>query len=156
VDVEITWGLLIAGFEKGQPLLMAVARRQTGDQLALEIIERGKQGQCAMSRVIVGLGANVANAERQTRLRALQRLALRFLVAAQYQRLVRRVEIQPITSQNSSSKRLSFDSCLLAVRLTIRHTSATSSVPAIQPSTGPGRGVGSLKMPRPWIVETWA
>src|ERR1700722_2176159 len=71
VDVEITWGLFIDGFEKGQPLLMAVARRQTGDQLALEIIERGKQGQCAMSHVIVGLGANVANAERQPRLRAL-------------------------------------------------------------------------------------
>ena len=44
VDVEITWGLFIDGFEKGQPLLMAVARRQTGDQLALEIIERGFYG----------------------------------------------------------------------------------------------------------------
>src|ERR1700745_1811977 len=62
VDGEIARGLFIDGFEKGQPLLMAVARRQTGDQLALEIIERGKQGQCAMSHVIVGLGANVANA----------------------------------------------------------------------------------------------
>src|SRR5437879_769707 len=64
VDGEIAWGLFIDGFEKGQLLLMAMARRQAGDQLALEIIERGKQGQCAMSHVIVGLGANVANAER--------------------------------------------------------------------------------------------
>ena len=32
---------------------------------------------------------------RQTRLRALQRLALGFLVAAQHQRLVRRVEVEP-------------------------------------------------------------
>ena len=76
VDVEITWSLFIDGFEKSEPLLMPVARRQTGDQLALEIIERGKQGQRAMSHVIVGRGANVANAERQTRLGALQRLAL--------------------------------------------------------------------------------
>ena len=44
VDVEIGRGLLIDGFEKGQPLLMAMARRQAGDQLALEIVERGKQG----------------------------------------------------------------------------------------------------------------
>ena len=43
VDVEIARGLCIDGFEKGQPLLMAVAWRQTGDQLALEIIKRGKQ-----------------------------------------------------------------------------------------------------------------
>ena len=43
VDVEIDWGLLIDGSEKGQPLLMAVARRQAGDQLALEVIECGKQ-----------------------------------------------------------------------------------------------------------------
>src|SRR5436305_10418621 len=71
VDGEIAWGFFIDGFEKGQPLLMTVARRQTGDQLALEIIERGKQGQCAMSHVIGGLGWNVANAERQPRLRAL-------------------------------------------------------------------------------------
>ena len=34
VDVEIGRGLLIDGFEKGQPLLVAVARRQAGDQLA--------------------------------------------------------------------------------------------------------------------------
>src|SRR5689334_16288560 len=79
VDGEIAWGLLIDGFEKGQPLLMAMTRRQAGDQLALEIIEGGKQGQGAMSHVIVGLGANVAKAERQPRLRALQCLALGFL-----------------------------------------------------------------------------
>ena len=38
VDVEIARGLVIDGFEKGQPLLMAMARRQAGDQLALEIV----------------------------------------------------------------------------------------------------------------------
>ena len=50
VDGEIAWGLFIDGFEKSEPLLMARlprrrpgARRQVGDQFALEIIERGKQ-----------------------------------------------------------------------------------------------------------------
>jgi len=76
VDVEIGRGLLIDGFEKGEPLLVAMARRQAGDQLALEIVERGKQGQRAVPHVIMGLGADVPDPQRQTRLRALQRLAL--------------------------------------------------------------------------------
>src|SRR3984893_16890114 len=76
MDVEIGRGLGIDGFEKGEPLLMAMARRQAGDQLALKIIERGKQGQGAVPHVIMGLGANMPDPQRQTRLRALQRLAL--------------------------------------------------------------------------------
>jgi hypothetical protein len=62
VDVEIGWGLVIDGFEEGQPLLMARlprrrpgARRQAGDQLALERVERGKQGQGTVPHVIMGL-----------------------------------------------------------------------------------------------------
>src|SRR5882724_9928339 len=43
----------------------------------------------------MGLGTNVPDAQRQARLRALKRLALRFLVTAQHQRLLRRVEIKP-------------------------------------------------------------
>ena len=73
VDVEIGRGLVIDGFEKGEPLLMAMARRQSRDQLALEIVERGKQSQRAMAHVIMSLGADMANAERQPRLCALQR-----------------------------------------------------------------------------------
>src|ERR1700737_1779176 len=72
VDVEIGRGLVIDGFEKGEPLLMAMARRQSRDQLALEIVERGKQSQRAVPHVIMGLGANMPDAERQSRLRALQ------------------------------------------------------------------------------------
>src|SRR6202030_2619959 len=51
MDVEIGRGLGIDGFEKGEPLLMAMARRQAGDQLALEIIERGITGsRCRAAR----------------------------------------------------------------------------------------------------------
>src|ERR1700704_6502070 len=42
----------------------------------------------------MGLGANMTDPQRQARLRALERLALRFLVAAQHQRLLRRLEIK--------------------------------------------------------------
>jgi hypothetical protein len=45
VDVEIGRGLVIDGFEKGEPLLMTMTRRQTGDQLAFDIVER-----CAATR----------------------------------------------------------------------------------------------------------
>src|SRR5271170_1547885 len=107
VDVEITWGLFIDGFEKGQPLLMAVARRQAGDQLALEIIERGKQGQCAMSHIIVGLGANVANAERQPGCVRSNAWHCDFSSQHNTSALSGGLRYSPMTSQNFSSKRLS-------------------------------------------------
>ena len=43
VDVEFGRALLIDQFEKGEPFLMTMTRRQAGDQLAFEIIERGEQ-----------------------------------------------------------------------------------------------------------------
>ena len=43
VDVEIGRALLVDQFEKGEPFLMTMARRKMGDQLAVEIIERGEQ-----------------------------------------------------------------------------------------------------------------
>src|ERR1700758_3127443 len=66
MDVEISRALAINQLEKGQPFLMAVARRQAGDELAFEIIERGKQGQRAVPHVIMGLGANVPDPQGQT------------------------------------------------------------------------------------------
>src|SRR6202049_5156751 len=72
VDVEPGRGLLIDGFEKGEPLLVAMARRQAGDQLALEIVERGKQGKSAVPHVIMGLGTNMPDPQWQTWLGALQ------------------------------------------------------------------------------------
>src|SRR6516165_8307281 len=74
---------------------MAMARRQAGNQFAFEIVERGEQGQRAMPHVIMGLGANVPDPQGQAGLRALERLALRFLVAAQHQRFLWRLEIKP-------------------------------------------------------------
>jgi hypothetical protein len=68
--------LLIDLFEKGEPFLMPMARREAADQLAFEIIERGEQRQCAVPDVIMGLGTNVSDAQRQAGLGALERLAL--------------------------------------------------------------------------------
>src|SRR5438128_10353666 len=77
VDVQFSRALLIDQFEKGEPFLMTMARRQAGDQLAFEVIERGEQSQRAVPHVIMGLGTNVPDAQRQTWLLALERLALR-------------------------------------------------------------------------------
>ena len=59
VDFQFSGALPIDQFEKGEPFLITMARRQAGDQLAFEIIKRGEQGQCAVPHVIMGLGANV-------------------------------------------------------------------------------------------------
>jgi hypothetical protein len=42
MDGEIGRALLIDQLEEGEPFLMTVARRQTGDQFAFQIIQRGK------------------------------------------------------------------------------------------------------------------
>ena len=44
VDVEIGRALPIDQLEKGKPLLITMARRKVGDQLAVEVIERVEQG----------------------------------------------------------------------------------------------------------------
>ena len=51
------------------------------DQLAIEIVQRGEQGERTVADIVVGLGLDVSNAERQARLRAFERLALRLLIA---------------------------------------------------------------------------
>jgi len=66
MGVELGWALVIDQLEEGQPFLMTMAYRQAGDQLAFEIIERGEQGQRAVPHVIMGLGANMPDPQRQT------------------------------------------------------------------------------------------
>lgn len=80
--------------QEGQPFLMPVLLGDGRDQFAFQIVQRGKQGQGAVAKVIVGGGLDMADAQWQARLSTFQRLALRLLVAAQHQRFLRRVEIQ--------------------------------------------------------------
>ena len=94
MERQIGRGFGIKMLEEGQPLVVRVARRGLTEDLAVEIGECGKQRDGAVARVVVGLGADVANAARQPGLGALQRLALALLFAAQHQRLVRWIEIE--------------------------------------------------------------
>src|SRR5271169_3395214 len=148
VDVEITWGLLIDGFEKGQPLLVAVARRQAGDQLALEIIERSKQGQRAMSHVIVGLvrmwpmpsgkpGCVRSNAWHCDF--SSQHNTSAFSGGLRY---------SPMTSQNFSSKRLSFDSLKVRERCGLMSLAAHSRCTLADDTPAARAIVRQLQRPR--------
>lgn len=82
-------------FEKLQPLLMPVLSLDAADQASLKIIQCSDQGDRAVADIVMRLRTDMSDPQRQTRLRALQGLNLAFLIAAEHQRLVWRVEIQP-------------------------------------------------------------
>lgn len=56
-----------------------------------EVVERGKKRRGPVSRVVVRLRADVADAQGKPWLRAFERLALRLLVAAEHDRLFGRI-----------------------------------------------------------------
>src|SRR5947208_1394231 len=95
MQIELARRLAVNLLEKAQPFDMGVARLGAGDQFAGQLDECGKQRDRAMPGIIVRHGAGALGRQRQAQLRAFERLALAFLVAAQHQRLCRRIEIEP-------------------------------------------------------------
>jgi hypothetical protein len=95
MQLKMPGGFAIDLFEKLQPLLMPVLALDTADQTPLKIIQCGEQGDGAVTNIIVRLRADMPDPNRSTRLRAFQGLNLAFLIAAEHQRFVWRVEIQP-------------------------------------------------------------
>jgi hypothetical protein len=67
-----------------QPLTVSVALLALADDLAIEHVERGEQRGRAIALVVVRHGGRTALLERQSRLRAIERLHLALLVAAQH------------------------------------------------------------------------
>jgi hypothetical protein len=72
---DITFGVVVALGAEGKPLLVAETLGDAGDQLAIEIVQRGEQGERPVADIVVGLGLDVADAERQTGRRARERAA---------------------------------------------------------------------------------
>src|SRR5271166_6288252 len=95
VQIEVLRCLAVDLLEKAQPLDVGIVRLSSRDQFAFENAERGKQCYCAVARIIVRHGARMPGCERQPELGTLERLALALLIAAQHQRLGRRIEIEP-------------------------------------------------------------
>ena len=85
----------IDGAQKAQELLMAVAIHALANDLAGGDVERGEQGRRTMALVIMRYGAGAALLHWQPRLRAVEGLDLAFLIDAQHQCPVGRVEIKP-------------------------------------------------------------
>src|SRR5438132_13615789 len=73
---------------------MPVSAMAFADDLALYCLQRGEQGGCAVAFVIVGHGAAAPLLDRQPRLGAIQRLNLTLFVHAEYDRLLRRIQVQ--------------------------------------------------------------
>jgi len=94
VQVESGRGLLVDALEETDELLMAVARHAVADDAAVERVQGGEERGRAVARVVVGLPRRDAGTQREQRLRALKRLDLAFLVHAQHERPVGRVEIE--------------------------------------------------------------
>ena len=76
MKIQVFGRVAVDGLEKLQPLLMPVARRSLGQDLAIEIIQRGKEGNGAMPVIVMRARGQVPLAQGQPRLRSFQRLAL--------------------------------------------------------------------------------
>jgi len=73
---------------------MLVTLHAASNDLALQRVERGKQGGCAVPLVIVGHRPPASARQRQPRLRAIKRLDLRLFVEQQDDRMRLRIDIE--------------------------------------------------------------
>ena len=95
VDVQLRRHLPVDQAQERQELLVAVPLPALADHPAGGDVQGGKQCRRAVPDVVVGVAFDVAQAHRQRRLGAIERLNLRLLVHTQDHRVVRRVEVQP-------------------------------------------------------------
>src|SRR5215472_5576148 len=80
--------------QKADELLMPVPLHAAADDLAFEHVEGGKQRGRAVALVVMRHRPATARFQRQARLRAVERLDLRFLVNAEHDRMGRRMDIE--------------------------------------------------------------
>jgi len=66
-----------------------------GENVAIRDIEAREQGRGAMPDMVVRDAFEISKTKRQHGLRTFQRLDLRFLINAQDNRVVRRIEVEP-------------------------------------------------------------
>src|ERR1700682_2988341 len=95
VDLELGGDAAVEMIEKGQELLMAMARLALRDDRAVKHVERREQSGGTVAKVVVGYAFDITPSHRQHRLGPLQRLDLALFVHTQHQGLVRRIEIEP-------------------------------------------------------------
>src|SRR5271165_4030124 len=94
VDVLAQRNFAVDLLEKLQPLAVGVCWGGVSYDFALQIVQRGKKGHRAVAIVIVGLGADMPFAQRQSRLAALKSLDLAFLVTTKHHSPLGRIEVE--------------------------------------------------------------
>jgi hypothetical protein len=94
VDVLAHRNFAVDLLEKFQPLAVGVFLGGVGHDFAMLIIQRGKEGDRTVAIVIVGLGADMPFAQRQTRLAAVKSLDLALLVTTEHHCLLGRIEVK--------------------------------------------------------------
>ena len=94
MDVEIGGEMLFNGVEEAAEFLRPVARHAFADDGTGLHVEGGKERGRPVPLIVVGAPFGLPWSHWQQRLGTIQRLDLRFLINAEHQRAIRRVEIE--------------------------------------------------------------
>ena len=95
MEGEFRWSFAVDLLEESDKFLVPMAWHAVADHLAIEHAQRCKQRGSAIALVIVRHGPTATLLQRETGLSAVEGLDLTFLVDAQDQGLVRRIQIEP-------------------------------------------------------------
>ncbi len=121
MQVQLIGSLAVDPLQKPNELLVAMPRHTIADHAAVQQAQGGIQRRGAVAFVIVSQGATTPLLQRQPRLSSIQGLNLRFLVDAQHQRLIGRIQVQAhnvtqFLDKPFVSAELKSSSCLLSNR----------------------------------------
>jgi hypothetical protein len=94
MDVELGRHIGFDVTQEGEELLMTMAWFALGNDRAVEDVEGGEQGGCAVALVVVGYPFDVAEPHGKHGLDALESLDLALFIDAKHHGLVRRVEVE--------------------------------------------------------------
>jgi len=129
------------GVQETQEFLVAVLLHTATDDRAVENVERGEQGGCAVAFVVMRECPATARLDRQAWLGAIKRLDLRFLVDRQHQTVRWRIDIKTddVMELLGEGRIIGALECLNTMRLQIM----------LRPDPL-HRAMGERRLPRPW------
>ena len=92
---DVVGHFAIEFLEEGEPFGVRVFWPDEAGNLAVEIVQRGKERDGAVPDVVMCSGPDMSCFQGQARLRAFESLALTLFVATQNQRFCRRMQLEP-------------------------------------------------------------
>jgi len=95
VNIEFGRYALVQSAQGREKLLMAVSRLAFREDRSGGDIQRSEQSSCSVTNIIMGHTVDVAEAHGQDGLSSIQSLNLVFLIHAEHQCMIRRIEIKP-------------------------------------------------------------